>query len=122
MIQANEIRIGNRFFLKDNTITQIIVDSFQSAFLLGKRGLEALNPIPLTEEILLNFGFIAELPIGWYGLNEFKLYYTSVKNDYYEYYFEDGNIIIKYVHQLQNLYFALTQQELIYNNLTTQKK
>ena len=79
-----------------------------------------IKPIPLTEEWLLKF--------GWGQSDEHELCDNS--NDvlfYYDYHFErfwieldDSfttnsicyNMNIKYVHQLQNLYFALTGKEL----------
>jgi hypothetical protein len=71
---------------------------------------EHLKPILLTEEWLLKFGFEQ-------GRNEW-----SKDGECFEwfsdgYYFTAGDgckigLVIKYVHQLQNIYFALTGEEL----------
>jgi hypothetical protein len=72
--------------------------------------IEDLNPIPLTEEWLLKFGFV-----------EYKTedkHHTFAKrsfnwNDGVLYVIGHGYINhIKYVNQLQNLFFALTGEEL----------
>ena len=73
--------------------------------------LRKIEPIPLTEEWLLKFGF---------EKNKNSDLYFRLNN--YEYFIENGiidngysrmnEISVKYVHQLQNLYFALTGKEL----------
>jgi len=71
-----------------------------------------LSPIPLTEELLLKFGFVFGNNHGFYVLLE-----DNSKGDYnydnvlfvLQYY---GDDTCKYVHQLQNIYFALTGEEL----------
>jgi hypothetical protein len=66
-----------------------------------------VEPIPLTEEWLLKFGF--EITNNFQTKDRFQTY---KKNDII--WFEYGYIVIelKYVHQLQNLYFTLTGEEL----------
>ena len=75
---------------------------------------EAYTPISLTEEWLFRFG--AELDRGIFRLSPMKGYFCllNLKGDlFYEYNINNVQIIkIKYVHQLQNLYFTLTGTEL----------
>lgn len=71
-----------------------------------------IEPIPLTKEWLLKFGF-KEHAISYYNLNDIIISYANT--GLHEYRVRDVNVIIKYVHQLQNLYFALTGEELILN-------
>jgi len=85
--------------------------------------LEDLSPIELTTEILIKSGF--ELKYGWL----WKLYYDDIMNPITlrhitnnkflkdepleKLFFRwDQHIDVYYVHQLQNLYFALTGTEL----------
>ncbi len=95
-----------------------------------------MDGIPLTPEILEKFGFVKYE----YGANLFsihlevenwKLVYEQYKGGEVQFYIQaDGgydeyglmDIInkCKYVHQLQNLYFALTGEELNYQNTTIQ--
>lgn len=94
-----------------------------------------LKPILLTEEWLVKFGFenynyinglkgFEEVATG-YVLNELLLtYFDANKSLTGEGYFcsskNEKNIInkfpLKYVHQLQNLIFAMTQEELKYKD------
>lgn len=79
-----------------------------------------IKPIPLTEEWLLKFGF--DLINNEYHQSrnhELKLYWTVNKNkmipEFNEKRFVTG-YDFKYVHQLQNLYFILTGEELTIKN------
>ena len=70
-------------------------------------------PIPLTEEWLLKFGF-EKKGCNW-ELPNFRFHVNKSVN-YDGFLFCDGYSVItekiQHVHQLQNLYFALTQKEL----------
>jgi len=123
-MEAKNFRIGNwvRVPTKDS---EIIIPSFdaqiQSIGLFGMLGflntpkikgvkwsVKAIKPIPLTEEWLTKFGFKKDdgffnkdgvwltPDFGLDGINPFKP--------------------IKYVHQLQNLFFAITGEELTLEN------
>jgi len=123
-MKANELRIGN--WVKHNSewcYRGEEVYKFQwnetDWYALGESTLflENIEPIPLTEEWLIKFGF-EKL---WYDDNGMKLpYYRLNQNDYVfdlDYEFcatrdDAGYIYLKSVHQLQNLYFALTGDEL----------
>lgn len=79
--------------------------------------LEDFEPIPLTEEWLVKFGFEnLDFP------NEFNFgsfcVRLNTKDRIFRYITNDGNVrpVIKHVHQLQNLYFALTENELKIND------
>ena len=63
-------------------------------------------PIPLTEEWLVKFGIIEA--------NESHVKRIKIETDFGELMFYIDNRLpqLKYVHQLQNLYFALTNTEL----------
>lgn len=73
------------------------------------------EPIPLTEEWLLKFGF---KKVGAnFELDFFVLWYSSYQNCFvWRFMNIDSNadrpISLEYVHQLQNLYFALFGEEL----------
>ena len=117
VFKENDLRIGN--FIKvisskktfDSYITQAkgydIVRIEEKAFRHWN-----YEPIPLDEEWLFKFGFRTEEPycfeldnISINTKRELMWIFTKCKN----------NVeleIPKYVHELQNLYFALTQREL----------
>ena len=77
---------------------------------------DMFEPIPLTEEWLLKFGIYE--PIGIHN-SMFSGLIIVEWNEYtklYEFCVGDISLVfIKYVHQLQNLYFALTGEELTIN-------
>lgn len=127
-----ELRIGN--FIQNNSIElevcQIFGDSFQGMFVGGKGCFtyDSSEGILLTEEWLLKFGFHEKYKSSgnrWYlratQLNIGCEIYdpedeeTGMLTHNFYYRNSDGAIDIKYVHQLQNLYYALTEQELIIN-------
>jgi len=78
-----------------------------------------VNPIPLTEEWLLKLGFKKDNKLNYVFNLDFNEGYEKITVELYkggdnDFYFR-GNILLdelKYVHQLQNLHFALTQREL----------
>ena len=75
-----------------------------------------LKPIPITEEILLKYGF-EKIENNWKVLDFifFKISWERLAGLTLT--FENESIYlphIKYLHQLQNIYFSLTVKELIY--------
>jgi hypothetical protein len=105
MIKASELRIGNLI----HKYGEVLVFSLQSFLNVYKKqnGFEEYKPIPLTEEWLLKFGFVYLKGHGWVVGDVFSFNINdSFELDWYE------QAPLKYVHQLQNLYFALTGKEL----------
>lgn len=77
---------------------------------ISSRG-AAFRPYPLNDEQLRKFGF-EEYP-NEYVIGEFEI----IKGDdgLYRFYYTHSNFIqLDFVHQLQNLYFALIGKELTY--------
>jgi len=114
-MKANELRIGNLIDL-GNRIAKINEIYHTACTVLDLEetqdtieDYERTKPIPLTRESLLKFGFQDKF-------SEKRIYFRikgmliEVKNGSKFYY---NNIHLKYIHQLQNLYFALTGKELI---------
>lgn len=125
MIQPNELRVGNliytfdtdyqygpdnQFLFKIKEIGNCLYSEDSSA------GFDEIYPIPLTPEILEKCGFKGNYPsIGILG-----------DGPILEIYYKDGGLFfvgseftynepkIQYLHQLQNLYFALTGEELAF--------
>lgn len=116
-MRTQEIRIGNYVFQNGKTT---MVESIKSSLNDWSRinGLiyKSCEPVPLTEEWLLKFGFVKST--GWHDFEYFD------KNGVHIYVCNDGNnewfeyemeFKVKSVHQLQNLYFALKNEELWLN-------
>jgi len=136
MIQANELRIGNILIdngfeaIRDSTdimdsvvsITSIW-DSGKLDYYIGRKvgeiyeneSIKEFSPIPLTEDWLVRFGFEYFKGNNSYQYDSFMGFTIWGRlKDGFSVHVQDiecGNPI-KYVHQLQNLYFALTGEEL----------
>lgn len=72
-------------------------------------GIGNLSPIPLTEDWLLKFGF--DMKYGNTYLKD-RMKFDINTIGLVRFHWSQKVTYIKYVHQLQNLYFALTGQEL----------
>lgn len=119
-MKASDLRIGNIISIVGQPSGErfyYILDSFSSMeMVLSKKEYQPIG-IPLTEDWLLDFG-LKKLSIGdgnEYLINinghgwSINLKSGSIGFDYLEYK-DIFNII--YVHQLQNIYHALTNEEL----------
>tara|TARA_R100001244_G_scaffold131838_1_gene105953 strand:+ start:245 stop:604 length:360 start_codon:yes stop_codon:yes gene_type:complete len=72
------------------------------------------GPVTLTEEWLVEFGFEVRKTImsAAYEKNGFIIYLSTTKNPNKFELGLDEDVVIEYVHTLQNLYYALKQEEL----------
>ena len=118
-MKAQEIRLGNYVMDYDGShkifkVKSITKEKKVNMFFINGRWDSDVLPIPLTEEWLLKFGF-EKYPHSW-GNSIFHL--TEWDNYHMKWCvaFNKNNAIIiqklQYVHQLQNLYSALTGKEL----------
>jgi hypothetical protein len=118
MIKHNEIRIGSLISI-GGIVTQVegfcIWDFLVQSSKFAERHISEFEPIPLTEEWLVKFGF--ENKKGFLTLGLLSCVWGEEEACFYFYYAEDKNneIKVRYIHYLQNLYFALTGEELILN-------
>ena len=108
-MNANELRLGN-FINHNHSIGMKLqaqlncpkdIDSFRE-----------FEPIPLTEEWLVKFGFKKEKEFYFYIPQGIEVFFNT-DNQLIKVLFK-GYLIshIEFVHQLQNLYFSLTAIEL----------
>lgn len=121
-MKANELRIGNSVHFSGEVIRVELIDTCEVWF--GERqeaDLDECSGIPLTEEWLLKFGFEKNDNKSFSDAFLFimvggsKLHINP--DNGVVWIVRDGNIfnnpqLIRFVHQLQNLYFALTGEEL----------
>ena len=108
MMEEKELRIGNYVNIEDTVLRVDLQELYYNSSLM--------NPIPLTEEWLLKFNLnkptnehpyhfkksMVEFSHSEYQ-NELKCFYNNVPM---------FSLPCAYVHQLQNLYFVLTGEEL----------
>jgi hypothetical protein len=120
-MKANELRIGNYYYgdvlfpseynvITANDLVELDSDPLDDYY----------QPLPLTEEWLLRMGF--EKKENGLFTKKLEYIYNSIKycEDYkiWIYYNDDNDAAcnsiadLNFVHELQNLYFALTKKEL----------
>lgn len=137
MMKASELRIGNCVNTPNPNMNPFIIEAIENHKVGGQNGIgsfvywgyDNINPIPLTEEWLVKMGFKAYLS-GYKLAN--TLPYTEVKIDKkgfytdkqlfsYELSYTKGRTrlyqSVFHLHQLQNLYYALTGEELTIKEL-----
>jgi len=124
-MKANELRIGNLVqFSEDSTF--FVVKSVEEKWLELQNeeetswiSSEEIEPVPLTEEWLLKFGF---KKTEWDNSNSYLFVTPEYDYSIVVYsngYLEMGGMVIRkidYVHQLQNFIFTLTGEELTIDN------
>lgn len=130
MIQATDLRVGNLVLsnnplhrkdwlgkvlsileIKDESVSVVAIDELPYAF-TGGQFLKYINPLPITEDILLKCGFGVSVN-GWHSCPLGKLEFGFKSEGVLI--LMDWDLEIKYLHQLQNLYYALTNKELTIN-------
>ena len=125
-MKSQDLRIGNLVYTDYEGTLEVIninsegfdyIDCKKPTFKsIGRYSIDSIKPIVLTEEWLLKFGFIA--------FDDKTFIHDSLRYSDKFKFREDGVLAyvssevyitdLKYVHQLQNLYFALTGEELTY--------
>jgi hypothetical protein len=123
-MKASELRIGNYVYankkvreISHSDISEIVHETIVPKYI------NEYKPIPLTEEWLVKFGFekweakfnmgSSSQPMSGWVNGKFNLY-KSYQGITHEQHISTNNLICKYVHQLQNLYFALIGKELTF--------
>lgn len=121
-MKANELRLGNLVHAKlasgkGRTVVHKITGYNIANLSDGLTSSFVFEPIPLTEEWLLKFGFDPKdnRDISGYVKNNLVvewLFDRWTGRLYYDFKTSVQIIKLEYVHQLQNLFYALTGQEL----------
>ena len=132
-MEANELRIGNYFYDRSNKILRLDwwehINKLASDMSVNGMKVHPMTehignarPIPLTEEWLVKFGF--DKGEDSYNFRGFclenrntdaflpELRKEKLKDSFGAWCNNNFLTNIKHVHQLQNLYFALTNEEL----------
>jgi hypothetical protein len=110
MIKSNELRVGSTVLYIERIVT--IKNAVELYNAIDRSTNILYEPIPLTHEILKKCGFekyepmMYRLKSGWHwiALDINSIYINGRQS-----------VLVNYLHQLQNLYFALTGEELTVN-------
>jgi hypothetical protein len=121
-MKVNELRVGNLILIKytndeGSKFRQYLLKAYQINDI--KENPKDYKAIELSEEWFLKFGAEKINHINGYSFWTFNTKKLNVCIDIYETYTKVNTYFsehIKYVHQLQNLYFCLTGNELIIKN------
>ena len=107
MIKANELRVGNYILNEKNKTFKItwINDNIE----------KISDPIILTKEILLNCQFKQKNGYGYIHNGLEGNIFWSVGYTFFVFQYYGFRVELHYLHQLQNLYFALTGSELVFS-------
>lgn len=130
-MNARELRIGNWILDTDNGDEYQVVEITENGFVAGPMevypaGMEGNYGIPLTAEWLTRFGFkessnnlVFDHPAPAIPENEYKdlgtcypAFFFNKRPEVQKWMDCHTRVTVEYVHQLQNLYFALTGSEL----------
>ena len=119
-MKANELRIGNWVYSGIDSKQPIKVPPIMIAQLSKNEDKEHnIKPIPITEDWLLRFGFeLNNIRVKFWTEDRYPQWSLKVlkikKNNVGDFMLDGFGFFlhIKHIHQLQNLYFALTGEEL----------
>ena len=122
MIQPQEIRIGN--YIDYNGEIMKLDGSLLCCYIQNELEFP-INPIPLTEEILLKFGFYFEDGFYCLRINNTAFMTIMLIGSYVNYELSNFRQKIVFsrgefsgVHQLQNLFFSLCGKELKFKDIS----
>lgn len=118
MIDPKQLRIGN--YVKQGVVMSIKENTARIEYQLYGVDTRSfvdycdIEPIPITEELLLKFGFESNPYQDRYEYNKWFFVECLKTRGKLELWFEfnNRNVELYYVHDLQNLYYSLTGEEL----------
>ena len=118
MIQPQEIRIGN--YIDYNGEIMKLDGSLLCCYIQNELEFP-LNPIPLTEEILLKFGYKKIRDNEFLFDNHFIIFIKESEIDFCLYNSEGNDFFvceIQFAHELQNLHFSIRKEELKFEDIS----
>lgn len=133
-LTTNELRIGNRVYSPVNKCEGIVVAietggrpiidiGTSEPYTVSFSGTDCLSGIPLSPEVLEALGFEFNDKMDWYVKQpemeniEYRVKEVAggwrISKGFFKW--DDELTLIHFVHELQNVYFAIQQGELTYN-------
>lgn len=113
MKKATELRIGNkiRYHNRENTIVCLHKNGIVFLSSGAQTHLKDIYPIELTHDLLIRSGFSEKDGIYKYMYRELTEIFSTFNEFFFRY---DGKFIAscRYLHELQNIFFALYKEEI----------
>lgn len=117
-MKATDLRIGNIIYNTKGQVDVVNLDALK--YIQDYERIHQASEVSLTGEWMHDFGFSSsfttdpqERPASKkYEINNFTIYQVDEDKQEFVFFAEKHSIDVKYVHQLQNLYFALNGEEL----------
>ncbi len=109
-MNIEEVRIGNS--IRKILTNEYVSIDLQILFKISVNDFSVYEPIEVTEESLLRFGFY-KVNSYVFSQNAFIVCRMSLPNGKFTLIYKDLKFPIKYIHGLQNIVFYLTNQELV---------
>ena len=111
-----EVRVGNLIEYNNNGCPVYICGIYNEYIYYNHlrccSPANTMNPIKITEKWLFKFGFeLSEQSDDVFEIGNFQI--LRMLGNTFELFSHDSPVEIKFVHQVQNLYFALTGSELV---------
>ena len=126
MISCNELRLGNRL-LVDKNLQQVSMITGTAVFTIdadegheqtaSEHSYDQIEPVPLTDDVLKQCGFIYHDYFKFWQLVTTGIRSEmDMNNDYDVIDFSRRPILrkVRFLHQLQNVYFMLKGRELVF--------
>lgn len=127
-MRPKDIRLGNYIQWDDDSKEIIQVESIErgeeetkNMYFVNGGWIEDFLPVPISEDWLIKFGFTKDKTDNYfYGHPTYKTFYPIYKRGE-SFGFNGLGLSVKefkYIHQLQNLYYSLTSEELTIKELS----
>lgn len=114
-MKTSDLRLGNLIYFTQDETNITVCELTHLIHFSKPEYKDSCKPIPITEEWLVKFGFSRKDKFSMYYNPSLKntSFWISPENDHYQFGRWECDTKLYFVHQLQNLYFALTGEELI---------
>ena len=118
-MEAKNLRIGN-YYQENSKIYKVGINDLVNLIRHeGTKYKSDITKILLTDNWLINFGFIAKTKLSGHDGFYSHGWYVIKEKDCYSFLVAGSSVILaklNYVHELQNLFFALNRNELELKN------
>jgi hypothetical protein len=118
-MEAKNLRIGN-YYQENGKIYKVDINDLINLIRHeGTKYKSDMDKITLTDNWLINFGFVTKTKLSGHDGFYLNGWYVMPEKDCYSFMIAGSSVVLtrlNFVHELQNLFFALTNTELYLKN------